>query len=229
MSATLSAAPQAPPPSSAGKDALRELIERMDQNRQAIAAHDPRLNQQIEALAMNSQNAAVLADATFRTRVAYVYQDFARLAGPAAGMPDRLRSELEHLATTAPGLTNQRIHDLLQEVPKLNDPKLAADIRRFAVEVGRDGGDQNRSAVLDRIEVLERKVNLLGPPPVPPRPVANNPTPRLSEAAQAPAASAPPKPEERVLAAKSPGEGSQPAAPASNPGAPPQQLSLIHI
>jgi hypothetical protein len=225
MSATMSAAPQAPPPSHTGKDPLRELIERMDQHRHAIAANDPRLNQQIEALAMNSQNAAALTDATFRTRVAYVYQDFARLAGPAAGMSDRLRSELEHLATTAPGLTNQRIHDLLREVPKLNDPKLAGDIRRFAVEVGREGGDQNRHAVLDKIENLERKVNLLGPPPVPPRPAADTSPPRVAEVTQAPAAVASPKPEERVQAAKSPGEGSQPAVPATMPGAPPQQAA----
>lgn len=223
MSATMSATPQAPPPSHTGKDPLRELIERMDQHRHAIAAHDPRLNQQIEALAMNSQNAAALTDATFRTRVAYVYQDFARLAGPAAGMSDRLRSELEHLATTAPGLTNQRIHDLLREVPTLNDPKLAGDIRRFAVEVGREGGDQNRHAVLDKIENLERKVNLLGPPPVPLRPAADTSPPRVDEVAQAPAAVASPKPEERVQAAKSPGEGSQPVVPATMPGAPPQQ------
>ncbi|MFK4046866.1 hypothetical protein ACI2KH_18065 [Roseomonas mucosa] len=225
MSATMSAAPQAPPPSPVGKDPLRELIERMDQHRQAIAAHDPRLNQQIEALAMNSQNAAVLADATFRTRVAYVYQDFARLAGPAAGMPDQLRSELEQLATTAPGLTNQRIHDMLREVPKLNDPKLAGDIRRLAVEVGREGGDQNRPAVLDKIEPLERKLDLLGPPPAPPRTAPDTPPPRAAEAAQAQAAVASPKPEERVQAAKSPGEGPQAASPASTPGVPPQQTS----
>lgn len=225
MSATMSATPQAPPPPQAGKDPLRELIERMDQHRHAIAAHDPRLNQQIEALAMNSQNAAALTDATFRTRVAYVYQDFARLAGPAAGMPDRLRSELEHLATTAPGLTNQRIHDLLREVPKLNDPKLAGEIRRLAVEVGREGGDQNKPAVLDRVEPLERKLDLLGPIPVPPRAVADTSPLRVPEVAQVPAAAAPPKLEERVQAAKSPGEGPQPAAPATTPVTPPQQAA----
>lgn len=225
MSATMT---QAPTTASPGKDPIRELVDRMDQMRLAIVGHDPKLSNQIESLAATMRRSDYTDSIEFRTRVAYVYQDFKGLAGPAVGLSDGLRSEMERLAATAPGLGSLRIHDLLKEIPNFNNPKLAGEIRKLAFEVGREGGDQNRPNVLDRVENLESRLALLGAGPTAPRNVSDVPPSRTTEPSQ-PQAGQPPagpasKLDEKVQAAMSPGEGGRPTPgspaaqiPASNP------------
>ena len=207
----------------APRDPMRELIERMNQHRHALAAHDPRLSQQIEGLVMNRRTDAGLGDPEFRTRVAYIYQDFSRLAGPAGGLPEGLRKELEERASTAPGLTNQRIHELLREVPGLRDSKLAGDIRRLAVEVGREGGDQSRTAVIEKIEPLEARVALLGATHTTARSAASDSTARPASGGEGTSPTGSSKPEEPVKAVKSPGEGPKLPDPVARTEAPTRQ------
>lgn len=222
MSATMIEAPAAVPP---GKDPLRELVERMDQMRLAIVGHDPKLSSQIEGLAAAMRKPEHVDSVEFRTRVAYVYQDFKGLAGPAVGLSEGLRSEMERLAATAPGLGNLRIHDMLKEIPNLNNSKLTADIRKLAFEVGREGGDQNRPDVLDRVESLESRLALLGAGPTASRNVSAASPSRATDTSQ-PQAGQPPvapasKPDEKVQASMSPGEGIRPP-----PGSPVAQAPV---
>ncbi|MDT8291871.1 hypothetical protein RQ846_19335 [Roseomonas mucosa] len=160
MSTTLSDAPR---PAARGPDPLRELFDRMNEVRATLSGHDPRLSRQIEEVTRLLHQPDVVRDEALRTRAAYAHQDFSRLAGPVGGVPEGLRAELGRLANSAPGLENERIRDLLREVPDLRDRRLAHDIRTLAVVTGKEGGDQYRPDVMDKVEALERRVMTLSP------------------------------------------------------------------
>lgn len=195
------------------KDPLRELVEGLDQRRGVIAGSDQYLNKAIKALVEEAAKPGRTDDPEFRTRVAFVVQDFGKLAGPGGvAMPEPLRVEMESRATSIPNLQNAKLQEMVRETGDLTDRKLVNDVRKVALEVAREGGDQNRPDVATRVEALERRFV-----------AAANPTPsmRATTASDASNSSAPvpasasatmsapekPKAEERVHAAASPGEG----------------------
>ena len=217
MSATVNEPPRA---TQRGPDPLREVFDRMNEARGVLAGHDPKLSQQINEVTRLLHQPDTPRDAALLTRAAYVYQDFTRLAGPVAGVPDNLRAELGRLAGSAPGLANERIHDLLREVPGLRDRSLVHSIRSLAVATGKEGGDQHRPDVLDKVETLERRVMAVSPGFG--GLAARHAQPDLATAAPAPTSPAPAgggapgttrgsSPEERVQASASPGEGARQA------------------
>ena len=71
-----------------------------------------------------------------------------------------LRKELSGLATTYPGLQNDRVRDLVSSTGRIEDRDLVRDIRKLAAETAGLGGGQQTEAVNGKAEVLESRLRL---------------------------------------------------------------------
>lgn len=91
------------------------------------------------------------------------------------------RELVSSLSTSAPGLQNESVAKLLDNAATSNDPTLRNDIRRTAIEIGKQT-DQASPQILSQIEVLENRVRLSQSPMVTP----SNSQPTSGPATQAP-------------------------------------------
>ena len=191
---------------------MRDLLDTMDRLHGRIAAADPALAQQMQALVQQGANPGARAQEGFRTSVAYALQDLekhhtGRLDLPSAG----LRTEMTQRAETAPGLQNQAMQELMQATTSLDDRKLVGDIRRAAQEIAQHG-NQSLPALQSHVDAIANKVRLAERLPDPALPAQSATPPQ-------PAApgSSPPVPPQPVVPP-------QPTAPGSFPPVPPQPV-----
>ncbi|MCG7351427.1 hypothetical protein [Roseomonas mucosa] len=138
---------------------LREVIDRMDRVRSHVAQVDSHLSNTVAALAERADRPGMTENPSYRTRVAYALQDLEKLVGPVMNMPDQLRQEMGRLATTVPGLQNERLQELMQRTPAIQDPGLVRDIRIVASDTASRPA-QDTAAIRDRVEVLENRTRL---------------------------------------------------------------------
>ena len=148
------------PEASEARDPIHDLVARLNRDATQLAAKDPDLSRSVRQLAEAADRPGRADDANFRTRAAYALQDMERLGGPISTVPTALREEMTRLAASAPGLQNDRLQDLVRSTKSLDDMQLVRDIRRTALEVAFQGGDQNGKLVMDRVEALENRTRL---------------------------------------------------------------------
>lgn len=185
----------------ASPDPLLSVLANMKGEVAGFAARDPRLAQVVGILAERAVLPGSLAHAGLRTRIAYAAQDVEKAIGRPLPMPGPVREEIAALAATAPGLEHGRMKALLAETPNIPDPGLVAQIRRTAADLAKAGDDQHGEHAQERVEALERRLRIQGPPP-------------------ATAPEAPPDPVRPAVEAASPGPGPQVAPPEAAPPAP---------
>ena len=130
------------------RDPLRDVIERMDRVRAHVEQIEPHLSNTVAALAQRADRPGMVDNPSYRTRVAYALQDLEKTAGPVTKMPDQLRQELSRLATTMPGLQNDRLQELMRHTPAFQDLGLVRDIRIVASDTA------SRAAALSRWPAL---------------------------------------------------------------------------
>jgi len=121
------------------------LMERLEQAAPFVSVKDPNLKDRIGWLADEAAAApAALDKPWFKTRVGYVVQDVERLNNTQLVMDPALRTELDKLAVSSPGLRHEQLATLVRETAHLRpeDGPLAQDIRRLA-----------RSAVTGSVDV----------------------------------------------------------------------------
>ena len=148
------------PEASEARDPIHDLVARLNRDATQLAAKDPDLSRSVRQLAEAADRPGRADDANFRTRAAYALQDMERLGGPISTVPTALREEMTRLAAAAPGLQNDRLQDLVRSTKSLDDMQLVRDIRRTALEVAFQGGDQSGKLVMDRVEALENRARL---------------------------------------------------------------------
>lgn len=161
--------PNAPPPGIPGesakpaaqsdKDPMRELLDRMERLQPVLANVDPSLAKTMQSLTRQGTDPERLAQAGFRHQVAYALQDLEKSPIGAIAIAPELRSEMTHLAGTAPGLENERMQALMRATAALQDNALIRDIRNAGNDIGRQAG-QGSADTQSRIDVLENKVRL---------------------------------------------------------------------
>lgn len=147
----------------AARDPIHDLVDRLERVRPQVEMADAPLAARIKRLVDQAETPGKAESAPFRTGLAYAVQDFEKLVGKAVAMPQDLREEMGRLAATAPGLTNNRMQDLVRATPTIADRGLVRDIRATATSVAGER-DQDSPDVRDRIDVLQNRVRLAAHP-----------------------------------------------------------------
>jgi len=141
------------------------LMERLEQAAPFVSVKDPALKDRIGWLADEAAAApAALDKPWFKTRVGYVVQDVERLNNTQLVMDPALRTELDKLALSSPGLRHEQLAGLVRETAHLRpeDGPLAQDIRRLArsavtgsVDVGSDEGRKQVEQLAERVQATK--------------------------------------------------------------------------
>jgi hypothetical protein len=144
-----------------GRDPLRDVLDRMNRAREHVAAVDPHLSDTIRLLTERAEQPGRTESTNFRIRVAYALQDLEKLAGPVANMSEPMRQEMARLATTMPGLQNERLQELMRRTPEIQDVGLIRDIRVVAADAATRPA-QDTASIRDRVDALESRARLTG-------------------------------------------------------------------
>jgi hypothetical protein len=137
---------------------LKDLLTRLEHVSAQIDLISPSLAGHVRQLNGQVNNHGQADQAGFRTRVAYALQDVEKLAGPVQ-VSSALREELSRLATTVPGLQNERMQELLKATPSIADRPLTNDIRSTAGDIARQPL-QNTPDIESRVDALENRARL---------------------------------------------------------------------
>ena len=136
---------------------------------------EPELTKRTAKLLAEIGEGANLRDEQIRTRIAYLVSDIDRATETSLVLPLELRSEVDDLAVSYPGLHQPDIQEMLRQTSSLGarDYKMIQDVRILARDyVNRDpttepqGTDKN---IAERTKVMEARVrNSLAGPEAPP-------------------------------------------------------------
>ena len=170
------------------RDPVHDLVARLNRDATQLATKDPELSRSVRQLAEAADRPGRTDDPNFRTRTAYALQDMERLGGPISTVPAALREEMTRLAGSAPGLQNERLQELVRTTKSMDDMQLVRDIRRTAMEVAFQGGDQSGKLVMDRVEALENRARLGSGPSTGPAERSQSPTTPPGPTSRSPAA-----------------------------------------
>ncbi len=162
------------PTTTADRDPMRELLDRLDRFKVLVTATDPALAKTIQDLGDQGKDAEQRSQPRFRTDVAFALHDLERFHTGRLDLPtSQIRSEMTRLAGSMPGLENERMQALMRATTSINDRPLIREIR----EVGKDIAlrtDQAGPAIESRIDVLENKVRLTDRAPDPAQATPNS-------------------------------------------------------
>jgi hypothetical protein len=139
-----------------------DLVDRLEERRPQIEARDPQLTARIDRIAeafLDKPNER-LQDLKFKTDLAYALQDAEKVVGPIRVDKD-LRDELTQMATTSPGLKNEKMRSLLQTTPTIDDPELVARLREKAAEIA---AKQNQTTKAVQGEIFALSFDVLNAP-----------------------------------------------------------------
>lgn len=139
-----------------------DLVDRLEGRRPQIEARDPQLTARIDRIAeafLDKPNER-LRDLKFKTDLAYALQDAEKVVGPIRVDKD-LRDELTQMATTSPGLKNEKMRSLLQTTPTIDDPELVARLREKAAEIA---AKQNQTTKAVQGEIFALSFDVLNAP-----------------------------------------------------------------
>jgi len=155
------------------KEPLRELIDKLGRTQEMVARVDPALAATIRGIADTVNMPGRIEEPMFRTKVAYALQDAEKLVGPVINLPQGVREEMTRLASTSPGLQNERMQELMRSTATMDDRGLVRVLRKDAAEIAR-ASDQASPDMQSKVEVLENRVRLSGQPEIAPQTVAKS-------------------------------------------------------
>jgi|SRR5580658_89543 hypothetical protein len=145
---------------SAGRRDLKDVIARLDAAALQLELINPSLANNIRTIVQQANGPAQADQPAFRTRVAYAFVETEKSSGPLAVAP-AIREEMLRLATSVPGLLNERAQDLLKATITIADSKLASDIRAAAADIARQP-QQSTPDIESRLDILENRARLAG-------------------------------------------------------------------
>lgn len=132
----------------ASRDPLADLVSRLADLRPQIQDDNPRLATTIERLVEHASHTDYVSRLHYPAHAAQALQDTERLVGRIDVDPS-LRDELSRLATSTPGLKNERLQKLLEITPALADQDLVNKIRETAARVAKLPDQNSRAADQD--------------------------------------------------------------------------------
>ena len=148
------------------QDPLKVLLAEMKAAANTLGLEDAEIQNSIERLITQADDAQRLQQPGFRTGVAYVLQDLEKAVGRTVVMPPDLATEMRQSALSSPGLSNPRMATLLQATPTIDDRGLVRDIRQAAKGIARQGSHQDTPQTRAQLDALEHRARLSSAPSV---------------------------------------------------------------
>ena len=146
-----------------GRDPIQELLDALSRATQKLERENADLAQRAAAIVRQAAEPGRSTQPQFRHDIAYLVQDIERSAIGQLPLTVATRSEVTRLASSAPGLENERMLALMRSAGSIEDRGLVRDIRRAGTDIGREA-DQNSPNVRSQIESLENRVRLTARP-----------------------------------------------------------------
>ncbi len=183
MSETASPAPAsaAPSPASVGSETIKQAVDQLRASLPKLQETNPVYANGLSNFLQHADDLVRLNQAEFQHRIAYAVKDVEQLTGQPSRLGGQERDYINALSTSAPGLRDDRVQDLLLASNTSADPSLRNDIRRSAIEIGKQA-DQNTPQIQSQLDTLENRVRLsasavITQPPAPPTAEAINTPP----------------------------------------------------
>jgi len=183
MSETASPAPAsaAPSPASVGSDAIKQAVDQLRASLPKLQETNPAYASGLSNFLQSADDPVRLNQAEFQHRIAYAVKDVEQITGQPSRLGGQERDYINALSTSAPGLRDDRVQDLLSASIASVDRSLRNDIRRTAIEIGKQA-DQNTPQIQSQLETLENRVRLsasaiITKPTAPPTAEATNTPP----------------------------------------------------
>ncbi len=166
MSETASPAPAsaAPSPASIGSDAIKQAVDQLRASLPKLQETNPAYASGLSNFLQSADDPVRLNQAEFQHRIAYAVKDVERMTGPFERLGGDARQRIADLSTSSPGLKNDRVESLLSDANSSVDTPLRNDIRRTAIEIGKQA-DQGTPQIQSQLEALENRVRLSAPAP----------------------------------------------------------------
>ena len=139
---------------------MKEVADRLREAAASLSGTDRAFAQHVDQLARQASDQVRLNQRSFQHDLAYAVQDIEKARRLQLTLSDQARAEATKLATSAPGLENDRMQALLRSTAAIDDRSLVNEIRRTGTSIGQQA-DQNTSDIRERIEVLKNKVRLV--------------------------------------------------------------------
>ncbi len=161
MSETVSPAPASAAPShaSVGSDAIKQAVDQLRASLPKLQETNPAYASGLNNFLQSADDPVRLNQAEFQHRIAYAVRDVERITGQPSRLGGQERDYINALSTSAPGLRDDRVQDLLLASNASADNSLRNDIRRTAIEIGKQA-DQNTPQIQSQLEALENRVRL---------------------------------------------------------------------
>ena len=153
------AASTAPSPATTTLETMKLAVERLRDALPKVQEVNPAYGNSLSNFLQRIDDPVRLNQAEVQHRIAYAVRDVAQLTGSFGQFDDTSAKLISSLSISAPGLRNESVAKLLVEATSSSDGSLRNDIRRTAIEVGRQT-DQATPQIESQVEVLENRVRL---------------------------------------------------------------------
>jgi len=145
------------------KDPIQEMLDRLSRAVPTLVEYNPDLARRAETILRQGAEPGRTEQQPFRHEVAYLIQDIERSPIGQLRLTPETRTEVIRLASSAPGLENERMLALMRSTGNIDDRGLVRDIRRAGAQIGR-GVHQDTPNVRSQIESLENRIRLTARP-----------------------------------------------------------------
>ena len=186
-------------PTASERNAVQDVLSKMEQVYPLVSGADPKLAERLDYVLRQGKGPDRRIQPDVQHYVAYTLQDLEKRVVPLALSQDT-RNEMARLASSAPGLENDRMLALMGRTASIGNQTVVNEIRKLAGAIGRQA-DQEKPDIHEKIDALETKVRL-----------AAGPSPTADEGTQSP-------PGERQPAGNGVNGTRQPASGGGNAGA----------
>lgn len=156
---TPSAASASPDTAAIGQQAIKEAVDQLRAALPKLQEANAGFTESLRNLLQRADDPVRLNQVEFQHRIAYAVQDAKLHVGPLAFSSPDLKSYVDGMSVSAPGLGSERIEALLVNVRDTPDGKLRNDVRRSAIEIGKQA-DQDTPQIRSQIETLENRLRL---------------------------------------------------------------------
>lgn len=150
-------------PSGANVDPLREVLYRLERLQPILASYSTELGTTVKQLSQEGADSEALGHQKYRQALAYAHQDAERTAVGRLEVSPAARAEVTKLATSAPGLENERMLVIMRSTPDMANQNGVDMIRHVGREIGKEA-DQATPKVVSMIDALENRLRLLQQP-----------------------------------------------------------------
>ena len=140
-------------------DAIKQAVEQLRDALPKVQEVNPAYGNALSNFLQRIDDPVRLNQAEVQHRIAYAVRDVAQLTGSFGQFDDTSAKLLLSLSISAPGLRNENVTRLLEEVASSSDALLRNDTRRTAIEIGKQT-DQATPQIQSQVEVLENRVRL---------------------------------------------------------------------